>query len=130
MKIVVTANGADLDAPSSPIFGRCATYLLVDTESMQVQALANPALSASGGAGVQAAQYVIAQGAQAVVTGNVGPNAFNVFQAAGVPVYQFAVGTVRQAIQAYTGGQLSPISGATVTAHAGTGRAGHRGRNR
>ena len=51
MKIAVTANGADLDAPISPIFGRCPTYLFVDTETMQFEAVQNPAVSAPGGAG-------------------------------------------------------------------------------
>ena len=127
MKIAVTANGADLDAPTSPIFGRCTTYMLVDTETMQYEAIANPAISAGGGAGVQAAQFVIERGAQAVVTGNVGPNAFGVFQAAEIPVYLFKEGTVQQAVEAYQGGRLSSISDATVSAHAGMGRGrGHR----
>jgi predicted Fe-Mo cluster-binding NifX family protein len=122
MKIVITANGADLDAPASPIFGRCSTFIVVDTESTQFEAIANPAVSASGGAGVQAAQYVVELGAQAVVTGNVGPNAFGVFQAAQTPVYLFKGGTVREAMAAYKRGQLSSASGATVSQHAGMGR--------
>ena len=122
MKIAVTANGTDLDAPTSPIFGRCSTYVLVDTETMQYEAIANPAVASGGGAGIQAAQFVVERGAQAVVTGNVGPNAFGVFQAAGTPVYLNKGGTVRQAVQAYREGQLSPATDATVAAHAGMGR--------
>jgi len=130
MKIAVTANGADLDAPASPIFGRCPTYILVDTETMQYEAIANPAVSAGGGAGVQAAQFVIERGAQAVVTGNVGPNAFGVFRAGGIPVYLFKEGTVQQAVKACKSGLLSSINDATVSAHAGMGRGMGRGRNR
>jgi len=130
MKIAVTANGADLDAPASPVFGRCPMVILVDTETMQYEAVANPAVSAGGGAGVQAAQFVVERGAQAVVTGNVGPNAFGVFQAAGTPVYLFKGGTVQQAVEAYKGGRLSPASGASVSAHAGMGRGMGRGRQR
>jgi predicted Fe-Mo cluster-binding NifX family protein len=128
MKIAVTANGTDLDAPASPVFGRCPTYILVDTETMQYEAIANPALSAGGGAGVQAAQYVVERGAQAVVTGNVGPNAFGVFQASGIPVYLFKGETVRQAVDAFKAGQLSPTGGASVASHTGLGRG--RGRRR
>ncbi|MBL7065523.1 MAG: NifB/NifX family molybdenum-iron cluster-binding protein [Anaerolineae bacterium] len=130
MKIAVTANGADLDAPASPVFGRCPTYILVDTETMQYEAVANPAVSAGSGAGVQAAQFVIERGAQAVVTGNVGPNAFGVFRAAGIPVYLFRGGTVQQAVEDYNGGLLSSASDATVSAHAGLGRGMGRGRKR
>ena len=42
MKIVVSANGADLDAPASPVFGRCSTYVFVDTDSMESESVENP----------------------------------------------------------------------------------------
>ena len=69
MKIVVTANGMDLDAPASPVFGRCPTYIFADTETMAFEAVDNPAMSAAGGAGIQATQIVIKQGAQTARTG-------------------------------------------------------------
>ena len=121
MRIVVTANGADLDAPASPIFGRCPMYVFVDTETMAFEAVENPAIGAPGGAGIQAAQFVVERGAQAVVTGNMGPNAFNVLQSANVPIYLFGGGTVRQAVEAYKAGQLSATGGASAQAHAGMG---------
>jgi predicted Fe-Mo cluster-binding NifX family protein len=130
MKIAVTANGQDLDAPTSPVFGRCPTYILVDTETMQFEAVPNPALSASGGAGIQAAQFIVGRGAEAIVTGNVGPNAYGVFGAAGVPVYVYDAGTVRQAVEAYKAGELQAAGGPSGPAHAGMGRGGGRGRAR
>jgi len=130
MKIVVTADGGTLDAQASPVFGRCPAYVFVETETMQFEAVQNPAVSASGGAGVQAAQFVIERGAQAVLTGNVGPNAFNVFQAARVPVHLFGGGTVRQAVEAYKAGQLPVMGGANVPAHAGMGRGMGMGQGR
>jgi len=130
MKIAVTASGQDLDAPTSPVFGRCPTYILVDGETMQFEAVANPALSASGGAGIQAAQFIIGRGAEAIVTGNVGPNAYGVFGAAGVPVYLYNGGTVRQALEAYKAGELQAAGGPSGPAHAGMGRGGGRRRTR
>jgi predicted Fe-Mo cluster-binding NifX family protein len=127
MKVVVTSTGANLDAPASPVFGRCPTYILVDTETMDFEALPNPAINAAGGAGIQAAQYVTEQGVQAVLTGNVGPNAFDVLQAAGVPVYLIREGTVRQAVEAFKAGQLQTSGRANVQAHAGMGMGGRRG---
>ena len=132
MKVVVTANGRDLDAPVSPIFGRCPAYILVDTETMQFEAVDNPALSAGGGAGIQAAQFVVERGAQAILTGNVGPNAFGVLAAASVPVCLLGGGTVREAIEAYKAGKLQPLGGANVPAHSGMrgGMGGGRGMGR
>ncbi len=127
MKIVVSANGAGLDAPASPVFGRCPMYVFVDTETMTFETIENPAMNAAGGAGIQAAQFVVERGAQAVVTGNVGPNAFNVFQPANVSVHLFGGGTVRQAVEAYKAGQLSSAGGASAQAHAGMGRGRSRG---
>lgn len=123
MRIVVSANGADLDGAASPVFGRCPAYVFVDTETMDFEVVDNPAVGAAGGAGIQAAQFVVEQGAQAVISGRVGPNAFDVLQVANVPVYPFGGGTVRQAVEALSVGQLSSTGGATAEAHAGMGSA-------
>jgi len=129
MKIVVTANGVDLDAPISPVFGRCSTYLFVDPDTMDFEAVQNPAVSAPGGAGIQAAQFIIERGAQAVVTGNVGPNAFGVFRSANLPVFLLGSGTVRDALEAYKKGLLQSTGGANVATHSGM-RGGGMGRGR
>ncbi len=122
MKIVVTSNGIDLDADVSPVFGRCPTYIFVDTDTMEFEAVDNPAMGAASGAGIQAAQFIVERDAEAVVTGNVGPNAFDVFGSSGVPVCLFEGGTVREAVEAYKAGELSEAGGATGPAHAGMGR--------
>lgn len=122
MKVAVTAQGADLEAMASPVFGRCPVFVLVDTESMQVEAIANPSISAGGGAGIQAAQAIIDKGAQAVLSQNVGPNAFAVLDAAGVAVYRFDGGTVRQAVEAFIAGKLPQIGYANASPHSGMGR--------
>lgn len=127
MRIVVSSNGTDLDSQASPVFGRCPYFVFVDTETMAFEAEENPALAAAGGAGIQAAQFVIEKGAQAVVSGNVGPNAFQVFQSAGVPVHLFGGGTVRDAVESFKAGRLPAASGATVPEHAGMGRRMGRG---
>ena len=106
MKIVVSSQGETLDAPASPVFGRCPTFVFVDSETMASEAVPNPAMSQGGGAGIQAAQFVVNRGAETVLTGNLGPNAFDVLQAAGVPGYLVGEGTVGQAVTAFQAGQL------------------------
>ena len=117
--VVVSSVGDSLDAQVSPIFGRCAYLLFVDTETMAPQAFSNPAVGLSGGAGIHAAQFVVGKGAQAVLTSNVGPNAMAVFQAAAVPVYPVWAGTVRQTVEAFQQGQLEAITEATTPADTG-----------
>ena len=49
MKIVITSNGTDLDSPMSPIFGRCPTFLFVEDDVDEIEAVPNPAVDAHGG---------------------------------------------------------------------------------
>ena len=119
-KVVVSSNGYDLDAPISSVFGRCAVYVFVDVDTMEFEAIENPAAGAGGGAGIQAAQFVIEKGAQAALTGNVGPNAFDVFRAAEFPVYLIKEAmTVRQAVESFNAGKLETTGSPNVKAHAG-----------
>lgn len=122
MKVVVTASGADLDAPVDPRFGRCSFFVFVDTDTMAFEAVENQAAMAAGGAGVQAAQFVVGKGAQAVITGNVGPNAMAGLQAAGVKVYVGAEGTVRKSVELFKEGRLQEATSATASPHSGMGR--------
>jgi predicted Fe-Mo cluster-binding NifX family protein len=119
MRVVVSAQGDTLDAPASPVFGRCPTYVFVDSETMEFEAVPNPAMNQGEGAGIQAAQFVLNRGAEALLTGNLGPNAFAVLQAAGVPGYLVPEGTVRQAVEALNVGKLRPLGDANVAAKAG-----------
>jgi len=124
MKVAISSTDNHLEAPVSPVFGRCPYFVLVDSETMQFTALPNPAVGASGGAGIQAAQYVIQQGAEAVASGNVGPNALQVLLAAGIAVYAVESGTVREAMEALKAGQLPLVSQPTVSSDFGKGGAG------
>ena len=131
MRVVVTSGGSSLDAAVSPVFGRCQTYVFVDTDTMKYEAVANPAAGAAGGAGIQAAQFIIQRGADAIVTGNVGPNAFSVLRSAGVPVYLISgPGTVQQAVDDLKEGKLQTVSDANVPGHFGSGGGMGRGSGR
>lgn len=106
MKVAVSATNGSLDAQIDPRFGRCPCFVIVDTETMSFEALPNISQSAPSGAGIQAAQTVASRGAQAVLTGNVGPNAFQALSAAGINVITGVFGTVREAVERFKSGQL------------------------
>lgn len=111
MKVVVTSQGMTLGSPVDPRFGRAAIFLLVDTETMELTAHENTAAQEPQGAGTQAARKVIMLGAKAVISGHIGPRAFAVFQAAGLPVFVAEQGTsVREAIEAFKAGKLPRIN--------------------
>jgi len=119
MKICVTSTGTTMDAPVDPRFGRCQYFMIVDPDTMEYEAMPNPSISASGGAGIQAAQTVAGKGVSAVATGNVGPNATQTLGAAGIQIMTGARGTVKDAIEQYKSGELAQTEIPTAQAHSG-----------
>lgn len=130
MKICVTASGDSLDAEVDPRFGRAPYFIIVDSETMDFESVKNTAKGAMSGAGIQAAQTVVNKGAELVITGNVGPNAFQALSSAGIQIVVGAQGTVRETIEEYEKGELEETSNATVGGHfgRGTGRGAGGGR--
>ena len=110
MKIAITAEGPHLDASMDARFGRCAYFIIVETETEEAEAYPNPALNASGGAGTQAAQFIAAEGAQAAISGAFGPNAYAALEAAGITMYRGAGGTVRQQVEQFKAGALPQVT--------------------
>jgi predicted Fe-Mo cluster-binding NifX family protein len=121
MKIVITATSPNINAKVDPRFGRGANFIFVDPATLEWQAYENPAINASGGAGSQAAQLISTNGAQVVISGHFGPNAFQALQAADIKMYQFGdFQDVQDVIQAFNEGKLKEVKQA--------GRSHRRGR--
>lgn len=120
MNIAISISGNSLNSPFDARFGRAASFCIVETESGEWEAFENPALSASGGAGVQASQFVAKHGVQAVVSGAFGPNAFDTLAAAEIDMY-LAPGnemhTAAEILEMYKAGQLTKAEAATHAGH-------------
>jgi predicted Fe-Mo cluster-binding NifX family protein len=110
MKVVVSATGGSLDSQVDPRFGRCQYFVIVDTDTMAFEAVQNTSMGATSGAGIQAAQMVAGKGVQAVITGNVGPNAYRVLSSVGIKIMVGAFGTVRDAVESFRTGRLQEAS--------------------
>lgn len=119
MKIAITAQGPTLDSAIDPRFGRCQYLILADTLTNDWTAIPNPVLGEPGGAGIAMAQRLAQEKVEALITGNVGPNAARALSASGIPVYIAAGGTARQALADFREGRLAAASGPTVSAHSG-----------
>ena len=130
MEICVSASADSLDAQVDPRFGRCPYFVIVDSETMKFEAIPNTAAGAMSGAGIQAAQTVASKGVKVVVTGNVGPNAFQALSTAGIKIVVGAFGTVREAVEKYKRGELREAKASTVRGHFGMGRGRGRGMGR
>lgn len=121
MKIAVTAMTPDLEGTVDPRFGRCPYLLFVDTDTLEFEAVENPFIEASGGAGIQAGQLVASKGVKAVLTGSCGPNAYQTLTAAGIEVVTGVSGPIRAAVKAFSAGSgPRAAQGPDVPAHYGT----------
>ena len=115
MKIAVTSKGTDIDSAVDPRFGRAAYILIVDTETFDFEVLDNQEnVNALKGAGIQAASMVSKKGAEVLLTGFCGPNAFKAMAAAKIGVANDASGSIKEAIQAYLDGKLPLADEANV----------------
>ena len=125
MKIAVSASADNMDAMVDPRFGRCAYFIIVETEGNDVkssEAIENTGTQAMRGAGITAAQIVTNKGVEAVITGNIGPNAFGVLSQSGIKIFTGVVGiSVKTAVEKYLKGELEET---TVPTGPGFGRAG------
>ncbi len=122
MKIAVSSNGTDLGSQINPRFGRCAYFLIVETEDMSFEAFDNENNALGGGAGIQSAQFIASKGAKAVITGSCGPNAVRTLSAAGVELFVDQSGIIKETVEKYNNGQLRPTNKANVPDHYGMGR--------
>jgi predicted Fe-Mo cluster-binding NifX family protein len=121
MKVAISASGPGLDAEVDPRFGRCQYLIVVDTDTMEFNATENSNIMAGGGAGISTAQTVSSLGAQAVLTGNCGPNAYETLSTAGIQVITGISGNVKDAIEGFKAGKFKSISGPSTGAHSGMG---------
>lgn len=120
MKIAVSATGQDIEANVDPRFGRAQYFLIVDTETMQAEAVPNSNAMGGGGVGIAAAQLVANKGAEALLTGNCGPNAFSALAQVNVAVITGVSGKIKDAVEAYKEGKYQPSPKANVAEHFGS----------
>jgi len=117
VKLAITASGDRLDSDVDPRFGRCKFFIFVDPDTMDFVAVLNAATA--GGAGIAAGQTVALYKAKAVLTGDCGPNAYQVLSAAGIEVFTGVSGKVKDVIKDYKAGKYKAVSQATVQPHHG-----------
>ena len=121
MKVAVSSSGRDLDAQIDPRFGRCAYFIIVETDDMSFEVFDNENIALGGGAGIQSGQFVASKGAKTIITGSAGPNAVRTLSAAGVEVIVGQEGTVRKAIEDFKKRKLKSTTEANVVDHYGMG---------
>ena len=121
MRIAISATGPTLDAEVDPRFGRCQYFIIADPETMEFEAVDNSSAMAAGGAGIAAGQAIVDKGVQVILTGNCGPNAYQVLSSAGIQVITGVSGKVKDAVEDYQLGKFQASTQANVPDHSGMG---------
>ena len=121
MKITISSTGKDLESEVDARFGRCPYFLIAEIENKEVKnvkAAENTAASQMGGAGITAAEIAANEKVDAVITVNMGPRAFSVFEQFGIKIYQ-GQGKIKDVVQQFIDGKLTQIIDSTGTRHMG-----------
>jgi len=118
MKIAITSQGKEFSSEIYLRFGRAKFLLVVDTKTGDFEVHDNELnLNAVQGAGIQTGQNIANLGVEAVITGNVGPNAFKTLNAANIKIFLAEKQTVAEAIDSFKTGELKEVDQANVEGH-------------
>lgn len=118
MKVAITSVDGTMEGKVDERFGRTKTFVVYDVDTGKSETVGNDQqMNLAQGAGIQTAQNVVNLGAQAVVSGHLGPKAFQVLKAAGVEAYAATNMSVADALAQYREGSLKKLTGADVEGH-------------
>jgi predicted Fe-Mo cluster-binding NifX family protein len=121
MKIAISATGKTMDSLLDLRFGRCKYFLIYDTESKKVNAIENKGMSSAGGAGIAAAQQLIDENIDVIITGDLGPNAFELINKTAIKVYKGKDISIESVLEEYNKNQFSELN-ESGPAHHGMGK--------
>lgn len=110
MKIAISSLSESLDSPVDFRFGRAQYFIIFDVENNEIRShkvIKNPGATAMSGAGVIAAQTLIKEGVEVVISGNISPRSFALLKAKGIKIFSEIGGiSVEEAIKKYLRGEL------------------------
>ncbi len=120
MKIAISADGKSMDATVYERFGRCPYFLIVETDDMHVEVVENDNADLQTSAGIQSASLVASKGVEAVITGNCGPKAMQVFDSTNIAMITGQHGTIQSVVERFKRSALNPSAGKKVSGGSGT----------
>jgi len=121
MKIAISSTGKTLESEVDARFGRCPFFLIVEIENKKiknVKTIENTAKAQMGGAGITAGEIVANEKVEAVISANLGPRAFSVFEQFGIKIYQ-GQGKIKDVVQDFINDKLTELINATGPQHVG-----------
>ena len=108
MKIAISSTGKELTDNISEVFARCPYFVIAEIEDGKIQkteVIENKIADQLGQAGISVAQLMAEKDIRAVITGNMGPRAFDVLKQFNIEVY-FGDGEIKRVLQKFIEGKL------------------------
>lgn len=109
MKIAISATGIESNSLLDMRFGRCEYFQIHNTSNKEFKIIENKGQLSSGGAGITAAQQIIDEKVDIIITGNLGPNAYKLIDESGIKAYKCASISIDSALEKYNKGELLEI---------------------
>lgn len=110
MKIAISATGETNEALLDMRFGRCRYFQIYNTESGETVSLENKGMSSSGGAGIASSNQLVDEKVDVIITGSLGPNAFEIIKKAGIKAYKCGNIAISSVLHKYKNNELSEIN--------------------
>jgi len=101
MRVAISSEGIDLNAPIGHRFGISPYFIIADLDTEQWEVVRNPGSSGKRGAGVEAIVLAISKDVRALLTGYCSPTARNHLESNGIEVTTGLSGTVGAALESY-----------------------------
>ena len=107
MKIAIPVDEKSLDSNVCVSFGRTPYFLIYDVDTKESVFLDNSAAASTGGAGIKAAQTIVDNKANVLLTPRSGENAAEVLKSADIEIFKTTSASVKDNIDAFIDGKLS-----------------------
>lgn len=109
MKIAMPVNNKSTKDNMCNSFGRAPYFLVYDLESEKSVYIDNTAANSQGGAGIKAAQIIVDNNVNILITPRCGENAADVINSANIKIYKSIAGSADDNIKAFKEDQLSTL---------------------
>jgi predicted Fe-Mo cluster-binding NifX family protein len=110
MRVAVSVREDSIATVVEERFGRAPFFAVGDPAELKTMVfVANPAADVATGAGIGAAQLLVKLDVEALITGQLGPNALEMLAEAGVRRYRAPAVPLADALAKYRAGQLPEL---------------------
>jgi len=111
MRVAVSSTGEKLTDNISEVFARCPYFIIDEIKDQKIdktEIIENKSTDQMSEAGISAAQLMAEKNVNAVITGNVGPRAFDVLKQFNIEIYTGS-GIIKEVLQKFINGKLKKI---------------------